>query len=84
MLGKRKWVIPEGYIPPDGQSKSRERVSHEACCILNAGNTDANVEIMIFSATAHRQAPLNSPFQPAVHNIYGSMTSATRRLFLRA
>ena len=48
MIGKRKWAIPEGYIPPDDQTKSRELVSHEACCILNAGDGDAHVEMMIF------------------------------------
>ena len=48
MLGKRRWAIPEGYIPPDDQTKSREKVSHEACCILNAGATDAEIDIMIF------------------------------------
>lgn len=48
MFGSTKWAIPEGYIPADDQSKSRELVSHEACCILNPGDQDAHVEIMIF------------------------------------
>ncbi len=48
MIGATHWAIPEGYIPPDDPSKSRELVSHEACCILNAGEADAEVEIMIY------------------------------------
>ena len=48
MFGSTHWAIPEGYIPEDDQSKSRELVSHEACCILNVGTEDAHVEIMIF------------------------------------
>ncbi len=48
MFGSTQWAIPEGYIPEDDQSKSRELVSHEACCILNPGDQDAHVDIMIF------------------------------------
>ena len=47
-IGATHWAIAEGYIPPDDQSKSREEVSHEACCILNAGDEDAEIEIMIY------------------------------------
>lgn len=47
-LGKTVWVIAEGYIPPDDDSKPPEFVSHETACMLNAGDKDAHVEIMIF------------------------------------
>jgi hypothetical protein len=47
-IGKRRWAIAEGYIPPDSSNKSRELTSHEAACILNAGNQPARIEIMVF------------------------------------
>lgn len=47
-IGKRRWAIAEGYIPPAGQDDTYELVSHEAACILNAGERDAKVEITVF------------------------------------
>ncbi|MGE5490318.1 MAG: sensory rhodopsin transducer [Actinomycetota bacterium] len=47
-IGKRRWAIAEGYIPPAGQDDTYELVSHEAACILNAGERDAQVEITVF------------------------------------
>ena len=49
-IGRRMWAIAEGYIPPDSPTKSREMLSHETVCILNAGDTDARVEITIYFA----------------------------------
>ena len=47
-LGKRRWAIAEGYIPPDDAGKPRQFVSHETACILNASDEDAHVEITLF------------------------------------
>lgn len=47
-LGKKVWVIAEGYIPEYGTGKEPEFTSHETACILNAGKKDAEVEITIF------------------------------------
>ena len=47
-IGKRQWVIPEGYIPNWSNGPEPQMVSHEAACILNASKKDANVEITIF------------------------------------
>lgn len=48
MIGKRRWAIAEGYIPPSRPDDSYELMSHEAACILNATKHDAHVEITIF------------------------------------
>jgi hypothetical protein len=48
-LGSTCWAIPEGYIP--GQSvdpHDRALVSHEAACLLNLSNDDADITITIF------------------------------------
>jgi hypothetical protein len=47
-IGKKRWAIAEGYIPPDDPGKSHELVSHETACILNAGDAPANISITIF------------------------------------
>ncbi len=47
-IGKKRWAIAEGYIPPASTGTSREFVSHETACILNAGDRDANIHITVF------------------------------------
>ena len=41
-IGHRRWAIAEGYIPGQSVSQAHALVSHEAICLLNAGNRDAN------------------------------------------
>lgn len=48
MIGKRIWVIPEGYIPGGSASQARDLVSHEAACILNAGDEPAEIMIHLY------------------------------------
>jgi hypothetical protein len=47
-IGRRRWAIAEGYIPAESNGPEPQMTSHETVCILNAGDTDANVEITIF------------------------------------
>lgn len=47
-IGKLRWAIAEGYIPPSSTGESREMVSHETVCILNAGDGDAEIEISVY------------------------------------
>ena len=47
-VGHRRWVIPEGYLPPASSFDTRALVSHEAACMLNAGDIEAHVEITVF------------------------------------
>lgn len=47
-IGKLRWAIAEGYIPPASTGESREMISHETVCILNAADADANVEITVY------------------------------------
>jgi len=49
-IGHRVWAIAEGYIPPRSTGSTRELVSHETVCILNAGSEPAHVEITIYFA----------------------------------
>jgi len=56
-IGKNYWAIAEGYIPPDDENKSRQLISHEACCILNAGDKDAQVKISVFFSDREPAGP---------------------------
>lgn len=47
-VGKKRWAIAEGYIPGQSTGPAPAMTSHEACCILNAGERDAHVRITIF------------------------------------
>jgi len=47
-VGARVWAIPEGYIPGESVSTDHALISHEAACILNAGDKDADITITIF------------------------------------
>ena len=49
MVGRTLWAVAEGYIPSKSVDESDPAlVSHETLCILNAGDEQAEVEIMIY------------------------------------
>ena len=47
-VGGRVWAIADGYIPDGSNGPEPEMLSHEAACILNASDEDANVEITLY------------------------------------
>ena len=48
-LGRKRWAIPEGYIPGTSVDPNDPAlVSHEAACLLNPSDQDAKVEITVF------------------------------------
>jgi len=47
-IGRKKWAIPEGYIPTYSHTTGRDLISHDALCILNASDQEAYIEITIF------------------------------------
>lgn len=48
MIGRRQWVIPEGYIPATSTGPAPDLTSHETASILNTSDEDAQVEITIY------------------------------------
>lgn len=56
-IGRRRWAIAEGYIPSESSSSDRALISHETACILNAGDRDAQVAIMVFFADREPVGP---------------------------
>lgn len=56
--GNRRWAIPEGYIPggsvdPDDPAL----ISHEAACLLNTSDQDADIAITIYFADREPAGP---------------------------
>ena len=56
-VGAKVWAIAEGYIPAESVSQDHALVSHETACILNAGERDAEVAIMIYFADREPAGP---------------------------
>lgn len=68
-IGKRRWAIAEGYIPPSSPDDSYELMSHEAACVLNAGDRDAEIRITVFFTDREPAGPyrLTVPARRTVH-----------------
>ena len=48
-IGRRRWAIAEGYIPPGGTHADDPRFeSHETACLLNTNGQDAHVIVTIY------------------------------------
>jgi hypothetical protein len=56
-VGKKIWVIAEGYIPEKGQATTPELASHETACMLNASDEDAHVELFVYFADREPAGP---------------------------
>jgi hypothetical protein len=56
-LGRRQWAIAEGYIPGWSHGPGPQMESHETVCLLNAGEHDAHVEILIYYADRDPAGP---------------------------
>jgi len=46
--GRTVWAIAEGYIPGRSHGPEPEMESHETACLLNAGDSEAQVEITVY------------------------------------
>lgn len=56
-VGKRLWVIAEGFIPSDSTGPSPAMISHETACILNPGDAPTKVEITLYFADREPVGP---------------------------
>ncbi len=56
-IGRTCWAIPEGYLPESSHGPAPELTSHEAACLLNAGDEDAHVRITVFFADREPVGP---------------------------
>ena len=47
-VGRRRWAIADGYIPSWSNGPEPQLASHEAACLLNISDEEANVEITLY------------------------------------
>jgi hypothetical protein len=75
-LGSTTWVIAEGYIPGDSTGEGPAFQSHETACLLNAGDDDAHVEIMLFFGDREPVGPyaVTVPARRTVHQRFNDLT----------
>lgn len=74
-LGKKVWVIAEGYIPAGSTGPGPQMVSHETACILNTNDQDARVEITIYFADRPPAGPyrVTVPSERTLHLRYNDL-----------
>lgn len=63
-IGKKRWAIAEGYIPPYSNGPAPQMTSHEAVCILNAGDEPAHIEIVLYFETKEPVGPYRFDIAP--------------------
>jgi hypothetical protein len=75
-IGRRIWAIAEGYIPSQSVSKDHALVSHEAACILNASDADADVTITLFFTNREPAGPyqVRVPARRTLHLRFNDLT----------
>lgn len=59
-IGRRRWVIADGYIPSWSHGPYPQMKSHETACILNAGEKDAQIRITVFFSDRDPAGPFNA------------------------
>ena len=62
--GARCWAVAEGYIPASSTGTSRELLSHEALCVLNAGDDPAHLTLMLYFTNREPTGPYRLEVPP--------------------
>lgn len=47
-IGATTWVVADGYIPPQSTGPAPAMTSHDSVCLLNPGQADAVVELLVY------------------------------------
>ncbi len=63
-IGRKRWAIAEGYIPSWSHGPAPEFTSHEAFCILNAGDEEAHIEVTIYYSDRDPAGPYKLTVPP--------------------
>jgi hypothetical protein len=75
-IGKKRWAIAEGYIPPGSTGEGRAMESHETACILNAGDAEAHVALTLFFSDREPAGPyrVTVPARRTLHLRFNDLT----------
>jgi hypothetical protein len=47
-IGRKQWVIADGYIPAGSHGPHPQMTSHEAACLLNTSGRPAQVALVVY------------------------------------
>jgi hypothetical protein len=47
-IGSTVWVVADGYIPDGSTGEGPAMTSHDSICMLNAGHSEAHLDIEVF------------------------------------
>jgi hypothetical protein len=74
-IGRTRWAIADGYIPPGSTGPAPEMTSHEAVCLLNAGEADAAVMLTLYFADRDPAGPycLTVPARRTLHQRFNDL-----------
>lgn len=56
-IGRTRWAIAEGYIPPTSTGAAPQMTSHETVCLLNVSEREVRVSITIFYSNREPVGP---------------------------
>ena len=63
-FGKRRWAIAEGYIPDYSTGPEPQMISHETVCLLNTGDEEARIEVMVYFTDREPAGPFHVTLAP--------------------
>ncbi|HUC21895.1 MAG TPA: sensory rhodopsin transducer [Streptosporangiaceae bacterium] len=63
-IGKRSWVIADGYCPSRSSGDDPALISHEAACMLNPGSVEARVSFTVFFSDSEPLGPADVVIPP--------------------
>ncbi len=75
-VGRKTWAIAEGYIPGKSFSQDPALVSHEAACLLNATDADAEVTLTLYFTDREPAGPyrVRVPARRTLHLRFNDLT----------
>ncbi|MDH6283917.1 hypothetical protein M2284_001510 [Rhodococcus sp. LBL1] len=64
LVGARVWAIADGYIPAGSTGTEPEMTSHDSICMLNASDSLATVEVMVYFTDREPAGPFVMTVEP--------------------
>lgn len=62
--GSKRWVIADGYIPPHSTGPAPQMISHDSICMLNSGNSAAQVCVYVYFTDREPAGPFTIEIPP--------------------
>jgi hypothetical protein len=75
-LGRTTWVVAEGYIPGSSHGEGPAFESHETLCVLNVGDQEAHLELMVYFTDREPVGPYRIvvPARRTLHQRFNDLT----------